>query len=360
MSSGRVFQSLGAATANDRSLKIKYISLLDRRCCAVFDVVLQYAGKEYRALLISVVRTQRGVVNDSTNAGFLSDPKLVNTAISRAADYVAVVGDPVAICTRGNCRTLWLSYIEVCSRNGGLQPPTVTVDWIRSQLQRSGSPAEAVRLRDSEYVSPDEILEELAKQAADTTDPVPFVIVIDEGYGVLSSAGSSERKKADDDVASDREAFLRLASEQPDKYVCCQLEIVSQRNIYAKFLDETVCQRMATNGIRDVQINGRRNCERAFSSDEVLVELFGRDSASEVTHGKALNPTHLTSQAGVAVGKVCGVLRECVPRKNRHFVCAADGNTSSQGIVRPLDESLPCFRTYVNQKDRDRVILAIV
>jgi len=60
-------------------------------------------------IFLSTVRTNRttqsGVVNDEVDYGFLSNMKLLNTAITRAQSLVAVVGDPLALCTVGNCRS---------------------------------------------------------------------------------------------------------------------------------------------------------------------------------------------------------------------------------------------------------------
>ena len=298
-------------------------------------------------MLISTVRTGKGIVDGNTNLGFLSDPKLMNTAISRAVDYVAVVGDPVAMCTTGSCRKFWHDYIKVCSQEGGLFPATVTMDWIHLQLQQFDI-STRTHHKDSDDISPDEILEELAKQAAEvpsclTAGPVPFTIETDEGYGVLSIAepiskdvSRSVKEKSADDVFSDRDALLRMVREQPDRYICCKLVIVSEDNIHANFIDESVRRNMAAKDIKHVDIKGRANCEHAFSSDEVVVELQKCDN-------------------GRATGKVCGVLQERLSRKNLTFVCMADGNTCKQGIVRPLDSSLPCFRTLINKKDSDDV-----
>lgn len=55
---------------------------------------------------------------------FLSDPKLLNTAVTRARCLVAVVGDPVSLCTAGECRSLWRDYIKRCNKRGGLHGTT--------------------------------------------------------------------------------------------------------------------------------------------------------------------------------------------------------------------------------------------
>lgn len=68
-----------------------------------------FSGKEFRVVFLSTVRTNRttrsGAANDDeVDYGFLSNMKLLNTAITRAQSLVAVIGDPLALCTIGNCR----------------------------------------------------------------------------------------------------------------------------------------------------------------------------------------------------------------------------------------------------------------
>lgn len=77
-------------------------------------------GKQFRVLFLSTVRTRHTckhkqtpikrkehLLEDSTedlDYGFLSNYKLLNTAITRAQSLVAVVGDPIALCSIGRCR----------------------------------------------------------------------------------------------------------------------------------------------------------------------------------------------------------------------------------------------------------------
>ena len=89
-------------------------------------------GQEFRALFISTVRTVHTCkTNTASGTGeklyleFLTDPKLLNTAVTRARSLVAVVGDPVSLCTVGDCRDLWKDYIKRCNNNGGLQGTTM-------------------------------------------------------------------------------------------------------------------------------------------------------------------------------------------------------------------------------------------
>lgn len=57
---------------------------------------------------------------DDMDYGFLSNSKLLNTAITRAQSLVAVVGDPVALCSIGRCRKVWERFIQICDENHSL------------------------------------------------------------------------------------------------------------------------------------------------------------------------------------------------------------------------------------------------
>ena len=89
-------------------------------------------GKEFRALFISTVRTsltfpQFHKRNDQRFYWeFFSDPKLLNTAVTRAMSLVAVVGDAVSLCTVGECRSNWRDFIRRCDQDGSLSGTSYT------------------------------------------------------------------------------------------------------------------------------------------------------------------------------------------------------------------------------------------
>ncbi|XP_078348623.1 3'-5' exoribonuclease HELZ2-like isoform X2 [Oculina patagonica] len=100
------------------------------------DTIHNVQGEQFRVLFISTVRTfhtckpQQEELRSSGSDRqlyweFLSDPKLLNTAVTRAKCLVAVVGDPVSLCTVGECRSLWRDYIKRCNDRGGLHGTTV-------------------------------------------------------------------------------------------------------------------------------------------------------------------------------------------------------------------------------------------
>lgn len=99
--------------------------------------VLNVQGKQFRAVFLSTVRTRRTctgtkLTGDEVDFGFLSNSKLLNTAITRAQSLVAVVGDPVALCSIGRCCKLWEKFIKICEENNSLYG--ITWASLRSQL----------------------------------------------------------------------------------------------------------------------------------------------------------------------------------------------------------------------------------
>uniref|UniRef100_A0A8C7Z521 Probable helicase with zinc finger domain n=1 Tax=Oryzias sinensis TaxID=183150 RepID=A0A8C7Z521_9TELE len=111
--------------------------------------VLNVQGKQFRVLFLSTVRTRHTckhkqtaikrkeqLVEDSTedlDYGFLSNYKLLNTAITRAQSLVAVVGDPIALCSVGRCRKFWEHFICICHENASLHG--ITFEQIKAQLE---------------------------------------------------------------------------------------------------------------------------------------------------------------------------------------------------------------------------------
>ncbi|XP_043941030.1 probable helicase with zinc finger domain [Protopterus annectens] len=111
--------------------------------------VLNVQGKQFRVLFLSTVRTRHTckskqtpikkkeqLLEDSTedlDYGFLSNYKLLNTAITRAQSLVAVVGDPIALCSVGRCRKFWERFIAICHDNESLHG--ITFEQIKAQLE---------------------------------------------------------------------------------------------------------------------------------------------------------------------------------------------------------------------------------
>lgn len=97
--------------------------LRERRMMDVsVERVLNVQGKQFTAVFISTVRTRHccrySAERNVKDYGFLTNPRLLNTAMTRAKCLVAVVGDPVALFTIGSCRKLWQRYLEIADLHG--------------------------------------------------------------------------------------------------------------------------------------------------------------------------------------------------------------------------------------------------
>uniref|UniRef100_UPI00398E951A probable helicase with zinc finger domain isoform X2 n=1 Tax=Pristiophorus japonicus TaxID=55135 RepID=UPI00398E951A len=112
------------------------------------EQVLNMQNRQFRVLFLSTVRTRHTYKEPPTSVrrrdaqleestedleyGFLSSYRMLNTILTRTQFLVAVVGDPVALCSIGKCRKIWERFIFLCHKNGSLHG--ATLHEIRTQL----------------------------------------------------------------------------------------------------------------------------------------------------------------------------------------------------------------------------------
>lgn len=148
-SAGSGSQQVGVVTPYHDQVQRIRAELRKRRLGGVsVERVLNVQGKQFRAIFLSIVRTRRTCLSakeelaerasavspgsGSSNTaneldfGFLSNERLLNTAITRAQSLVAVVGDPVTMCSVGPCRKMWERYLEVCHQNRSFHGLTIS------------------------------------------------------------------------------------------------------------------------------------------------------------------------------------------------------------------------------------------
>ena len=134
-------------------------------CCLIsslnlnLNLIFFILGKEFRAIFISTVRTvhltskrarkasDSGWFDDSHNEdidsadfGFLSDQRMLNTAMTRAQSMVGIVGDPVALCAIGSCANVWRAFLKHCSQMQSIVPAEVTFHDIKAQVRENINP----------------------------------------------------------------------------------------------------------------------------------------------------------------------------------------------------------------------------
>lgn len=84
--------------------------------------VLNVQGKQFTAVFISIVRgrhcSRHPAERNLSDYGFLTNARLLNTAVTRAKSLVAVVGDPVALLNVGTCGGLWRRFLSTAKFHG--------------------------------------------------------------------------------------------------------------------------------------------------------------------------------------------------------------------------------------------------
>ncbi|KAJ8039291.1 Helicase with zinc finger domain 2 [Holothuria leucospilota] len=114
------------------------------------ESVQNVQGKQFRAVFISTVRTRNTLNKAQITAipqsgqaghnqkyyyGFLSDEGELVTAFTRCQSFLYVVGDPVSLCSVGDCHTNWKKYIETCERNNSLYPEGSSMALIKQEIE---------------------------------------------------------------------------------------------------------------------------------------------------------------------------------------------------------------------------------
>ena len=132
---------------------------------------------------------------------FLSDPKLLNTAVTRARCLVAVVGDPVSLCTVGNCRTIWRNFIERCNQMGGLYG--TTMDQLNNEVYAAIA---------SIQLNPE--TKTFVPKCLSVSEPEPHTIA-SEGTNVISDQEASQQKTDADNRFSQTKGFHSNDLQEP-------------------------------------------------------------------------------------------------------------------------------------------------
>ena len=135
---------------------------------------------------------------------FLSDPKLLNTALTRAQSLIAVVGDPFSLRTRGACQALWEKFIKRCSDQGRLFG--IEHDELEESISQSGLNVNATEFIPAAFLNTSHPISEdqnggLTNTASSMSTPSPQELESDfirgartfhsEGKGHLSDDGDT-------------------------------------------------------------------------------------------------------------------------------------------------------------------------
>jgi len=320
--------------------------------------------------------------------GFLSEVKLLNSAFTRAKSLLAVVGDPVALCSLGGCKKIWREF----AKNAKIFPENQTVLDIErlcderkvayarpeatteqsAAAARSGGPSTdrlatnanigaASRLRNKEpsvsdltddddwsydyQLEPDEIIRQLAlaahkdsqqealatRSSAAAGDDVswptapPKYIQLRDGHAVLTSQQSTEEER--DDLDQPVDSGCDYSHEQ-----LLELLQSSPKKYKRCILDLEMMHNHhgkpldRPSQFRIIKIGSRLRCGHGFHGDEVVMEVLITRSDVNVQE---------------PYGQVVGILKHGINPLHRRFVCHVEENHT--GIMVPLNAGVPKF-----------------
>lgn len=355
-------------------------------------------GREFRAVFISTVRTRHLIeqcgsleeIEDNDYYGFLSDCKILNSAFTRAKSFLAVVGDPVALCSIGNCSKIWHQFFKYCGqRVGGINPQQLNLNAIRMQCEafvdalelprrrtdtadenddnetENQEPLDIKSLLDLEdwnrdyQLEPDDIIRQLVREGLEGSESAPtgrgfpnddsirsenIRVQEREGHILVSYRGNEERRRnvrlndqnCDEEYDSvsdeDNEVDAVYDSAEPKKMLSL-LKTQPQKYIRCRInIDSTknIFARPLDEPCRfkRIKVASRRLCGCAFSGDEVVMEVLRVDESDMPK-----------DRERVAFGQVIGILKQAMNPKYRLFVCTVEeGNT---GMMIPINKGIP-------------------
>jgi len=318
-------------------------------------------------VFISTVHT-RHVVESTTaectgNFGFLHEQKLVNTAVTRAKSWVAVVGDPVLLCSVGSCSPIWKTYLKRCFRLKSVQPAHLSMEDIYTQSQ------ELISMNETSFdkwnvdfsLAPDEITQRLGVKDEPKATKVNTSIT----YRYADSDTEYETDFTDDSDESDEECQHVAAADtyetDEDEVAVLERRLKTQPDIYKRGTMNIKLANLAHVIVSDnrsqiIVINGRQNFNHALHGDEVVVKV----ATKENTHTPSIDSDAGTRDELVSdaesvtedciVGEVVGILKRVFNPINCRFICRKDTN-NGQNVI-PLNFRIPIIKVIFCQKHR--------
>jgi hypothetical protein len=328
-------------------------------------------GKEFRALFISTVRTRSLIdtvqqsEDEMGDFGFLSDSKLLNTALTRAQSFVAVIGDPVALCAIGECINVWRTYLQHCRNMKSIRPSSMTLESIKQQVTNMmNSPSakdKMVKIADRRKpvnqppplsrpqklppwkvgagntssvmngdinnvssdtngtvynynISPEGAMRQLAGMDPSLSDQ--FNVQLVDNFAVLCCG-----RKSTPPNMPPIEDLNSLVASNPYKYRQCILKY-SDSKMYGHVMDTK---------LPNVTFISQKDCRGAFLGDEVVFEM---------------------SDDGES-GIVIGVLKEGFNPSERAFACRVEPENT--GLLIPVDEGVCKMYNVITSSHINRV-----
>lgn len=295
-------------------------------------------GREFRVVVLSTVHTHHSLLDQGApTPEVFTDPRVLNTILTRAQSQVVVVGDAVALCSVGACSKLWKCFIRDCMEHHSVCPPDLSLEqietsvrrrWAHGVLQAPGSTTRdpVAGPRTEEAVPPPDPTADTSAQKAEaravvSLGPVTAANMAPEkleeaaaGNGKLMGPEDTEETESDfwlfegeldpeDSILKELlDESLKMAVTvredglldtvvrptswvQAGQYTNLPLAILqsllrSQPKLYHRctFVQDTFHSATAVPldavGSETIQLCGRLNCGMAFTGDEVVVKVI--------------------------------------------------------------------------------------
>lgn len=88
-------------------------------------------GREFRVVVLSSVHNRNSLLSPGApTSEFFTEPRVLNTVMTRAQSQLVAVGDAVALCSSGACRKLWKSFIRECIEHHSVFPEDLSLEQI--------------------------------------------------------------------------------------------------------------------------------------------------------------------------------------------------------------------------------------
>ncbi|XP_045385326.1 helicase with zinc finger domain 2 isoform X3 [Lemur catta] len=94
-------------------------------------------GREFRVVVLSTVHNRDSLLGPGApSADFFTNPRVLNTVMTRAQSLLVAVGDAVALCSFGTCSKLWKSFIRECVERRSVLPEGLSLEQIEQAVAR--------------------------------------------------------------------------------------------------------------------------------------------------------------------------------------------------------------------------------
>ena len=314
--------------------------------------------------------------------GFLSDMRQLNTAFTRSQSLVVVVGNPVALCSIGECCNVWKKYIKECEREGSLYPQGTAYEDIRREISAATTTLDpnAVSFIPQGYAnsihpyankSGNAQHLNLTEQKADSEsddDDLDFNTedVILKALRRQLRRDRQRRESNDDDTTSDDDTedevhavslekigmvdeddHVRLVEEGDHDEIPRVPELETGKLIPSIFhMDlEGRCYatpKEVTDEVTEITIANNTQRGTAMDGDEVTVEILANDDDVESSVEK--------KDENKVYGKVVNIDKRAVDYTDKKLVCLAD--PYSDNLMVPVNRRLP--KMMILHPDRNR------